>query len=60
MFINRQLATSVAILAAMMGSGCAGVPSGSLSVAEQGSFFVGGRKVPGSRHLRSDQVTGRH
>ena len=45
MFINRQLATSVAILAAMMGSGCAGVPSGSLSVAEQGSFFVGGRKV---------------
>ena len=37
--------TSIALVAALLGSGCAQMPEGTLAIARQGSFFVGGRTV---------------
>ena len=45
MFFNDCKARALVLLAALMAGGCASTPPGLITVAEQGSFFVGGRKV---------------
>ncbi|HEV7801758.1 MAG TPA: alpha/beta fold hydrolase [Burkholderiales bacterium] len=45
MIFKRCRARTFALVVALMAGGCAGTPPGAIAVMEQGSFFVGGRKV---------------
>lgn len=45
MSLNDCRTRAFAFLGALLAGGCASTPPGSITVAEQGSFFVGGRKV---------------